>query len=372
MRLRAALLGVHCLSCAAYMTSKQYCDGSPSLYGCLQSPQPPPSPSPPPAIHSVAQLTYSVLATYPHDPYAFTQGLHYDPVNGTLLESTGIYGSSTVRRVNLNGSVLSSRSLPSNWFGEGLTVDGEGKIFQLTWRSRHIIVRNLQTLDFIRTVALPSEMREGWGIAYDGVGTMYASDGTSRLFALDPTTLQVIRSMTVTADGAPVTRLNELEFIHGEVWANIWYDDRLAVINPQSGIVRAFVDCTTIITDTQRAALRGGAVFNGIAKGRSGGLYVTGKWWPWLFHISVADLSLPSGPTPPPRIPPPPPQPPPPPPSGSASPLLSPQSCSANGDVDTSCLLNEGQLSRACACQYVWSNACEEPVDVQFVCRSYR
>lgn len=296
-------------------------------------------------------LSYHILATYPHDPNAFTQGLHLER-SGTLLESTGLYGQSSIRRVTLaSGQVALSESLPANWFGEGVAVVGD-TIVQLLWRTRLILLRSVETLSLVRTAPLPGEMAEGWGLTHDGRGMLYATDGSSSLFALNATTLLVERSVTVTLAGAALERLNELEWVNGEVWSNIWYDDRVVAIDPTTGVVRALVDFSQLLPQAQRAALPRGAVLNGIAHDNdvpgSSTFFVTGKLWPTLFHVH---LDLPPSPTLPPTPPPVPFCPP-----ASALPL----GCSLSAE--------QRNAGSSCSCGFVWAAECTEPVAVQVHC----
>jgi glutamine cyclotransferase len=225
--------------------------------------------------------TYAVVGAYPHDPAAFTQGLAFH--DGLLIESTGQHPS-TVRRVRLeDGAVLAQRTLPIQYFGEGLAV-ADDRIITLTWRHRIGFVWNLDDLSPITAFAYPGE---GWGLAYDG-SRLILSDGTATLRFLDPRTFVETGRITVTDQGQPVLRLNELEWIEGEVFANVWMSDRIARIDPATGHVVGWIDLTGLLpADARRPDTD---VLNGIAWDAEGRrLFVTGKNWPTLFEIRLID-----------------------------------------------------------------------------------
>ena len=229
--------------------------------------------------HSVAiHYTYNIVNVYPHDENAFTEGLVFE--NGFLCESTGLYGNSTLRRVELEtGRILQLRALNNQFFGEGITIVGS-RIIQLTWQSRRGFVYDKDIFDLLQEFSYDSE---GWGITYDG-NRLILSDGTSNLYFLDPVTFQKIGQVQVF-DTAPVTELNELEYIQGEVYANIWTEEKIAVINPQTGQVRAWIDLSGIQGSESHDA---NSVLNGIAYDAKGDrLFVTGKMWPKLFEIRL-------------------------------------------------------------------------------------
>jgi len=247
---------------------------------------------------------HTVVNAYPHDPGAFTQGLFLEPA-GTLIESTGVYGASTVRRVDLRtGRLLRCERLPSSWFGEGVTVQA-GRCIQLLWREGLILVRDPRTFKLRDSFPLPPAIAQGWGITGDGRGSLFVSDGSSTLTVLDDATFEVGRRLPVHSGGRELEGLNDLQWVRGEIWANLWHDERLAIINPSCGSVRCFVDLRRLLTAEQRrglgngsAELRHEAVLNGIAfDEREGRLYVTGKCWPALFEIrtealAAADVAL--------------------------------------------------------------------------------
>jgi glutamine cyclotransferase len=222
---------------------------------------------------------YEVVRTYPHDPLAFTQGLVYG--DGVLFESTGLNGSSSLRRVRLDtGEVLQQQDLPREYFGEGLAL-WDGSLLQLTWRSGMGFVYDAQSFERVGGFAYAGE---GWGLTHDGV-QLVLSDGTAWLRFVDPDTLVEIGRVAVTDRGQPVTQLNELEFVDGRVYANVWLTDRIAIIDPESGRVEGWIDLTGLLpaTATGRAD-----VLNGIAyDAASDRLFVTGKLWPSLFEVRL-------------------------------------------------------------------------------------
>ncbi len=224
--------------------------------------------------------TADIVATFPHDPAAFTQGLLVH--DGQLYESTGQYGHSSIRRVDLqSGRVEQLAPLNFTYFGEGMTILGE-RIYQLTWKSQTALVYDLASFELLETKRYSGE---GWGLTDDGEA-LIMSDGSATLRYYDPDTFEQLRTLEVRDQGRPVTRLNELEYIDGEIWANIWYDDRLVRISPATGEVLAWVDLSHLVPRTRRSP---DAVLNGIAYDADAGrLFVTGKNWPQLFEISLA------------------------------------------------------------------------------------
>lgn len=235
------------------------------------------TPSTPAAI---PVCTFRIVNAFPHDPAAFTQGLVFE--NGSLYEGTGLYGQSTLRRVDLeSGQVLQIISLPPDYFGEGITL-WEDRILQLTWKSGIGFVYDRHSFELLTTFQYPTE---GWGITHDG-STLIMSDGTPILHFWDPDTLAETGSILVYDDAGPVTRLNELEVVQGMVLANVWQTDRIAVIDPQTGQVTAWIDLQGLLAAEDVAA--GVDVLNGIAYDKEGDrLYVTGKLWPRLFEIEL-------------------------------------------------------------------------------------
>jgi glutamine cyclotransferase len=223
---------------------------------------------------------YRVVNTYPHDPRAYTQGLVY--YDGFLFESTGRKGRSTLRKVRLEtGEVIQQHPLDGKYFAEGLTVWGNSLI-QLTWRSGIGFVCDLRTF---RTERQFSYAGEGWGLTHDREN-LIMSDGSSTLRFLDPVRLREIRCLAVEDRGTPVENLNELQFVHNEVFANVWHTDRIARIDPQSGHVIGWIDLSGLLPASDRTSTE--AVLNGIAYDTAGDrLFVTGKLWPKLFEIQL-------------------------------------------------------------------------------------
>lgn len=226
-----------------------------------------------------------VVATVPHDPAAFTQGLLFH--DGALYESTGLYGESSLRRVDpATGRVLAKRAVPRNFFGEGLAL-ADGRLYQLTWREGRVLVYRLA--DFAPLGQWPLTT-EGWGACLLG-GDLVVSDGSDKLFFYAPGTMTLRRTVSVTDGGEPVTRLNELETVGATVWANVWGDTRIAVIDPVSGQVLAWVDCAALLPGVTTVGLDD--VLNGIAwDPATGRLWVTGKHWPEMYQIKVPGLPL--------------------------------------------------------------------------------
>lgn len=224
--------------------------------------------------------TYTIVNTYPHDRQAFTQGLVFD--QGGLYEGTGLRGQSSLRRVDVTtGAILQRRPLAARFFGEGITVLGE-QIMQLTWRSHVGFVYDRRNFILLRQFTYDTE---GWGITHDG-SRLIMSDGTSNLYFLDPKTFQEISRVEVRDHTGPVHRLNELEYIQGQVYANIWQTDRIARIDPGTGWVTAWIDLTGLLPLEDR--LQGADVLNGIAyDAERDRLFVTGKLWPKLFEIKI-------------------------------------------------------------------------------------
>ena len=223
---------------------------------------------------------YQIVHVYPHDPKAFTQGLQY--VDGVLYEGTGQHGQSSIRRVKLEtGEVLQKRDLPAEHFGEGITV-WKNDLIELTWQTHVAFVYDRTTFQPKKQFSYPGE---GWGLTHDGTN-LIMSDGTSELRVLDPVTFVEKRRIKVTAAGdAPLNNLNELEFVKGEIFANVWMTDHVARIDPASGKVTGWIDLRGLLTARERASAD---VLNGIAYDSSGErLFVIGKWWPKLFEIKL-------------------------------------------------------------------------------------
>ncbi len=226
----------------------------------------------------IVRYSYEVVNAYPHDPTAFTQGLAY--ANGQLYEGTGLTGRSTLRRVDLEtGEVQQSIELSDSLFGEGIAVCRD-RLFQLTWHAGTCFVYDLSTLE--RLDSLRYEF-EGWGLACDGE-LLVMSDGTSRLYFRDPETFKVHHYVEVHDGRASITNLNELEYINGLVYANVWKTDEVAIIDPSDGRVVAWLDLTGLLA--HRPVDGPVDVLNGIAYDAGNDrMFVTGKLWPCLFEV---------------------------------------------------------------------------------------
>jgi glutaminyl-peptide cyclotransferase len=228
---------------------------------------------------------FVVKNSYPHDPQAFTQGLFVK--DGQLYETTGQKGQSSLRKVDLRtGKVLQKKALADEYFGEGSTPVGD-TIVGLTWQS------NVGFIYDAKTFALKGRFNykgEGWGLAGDA-RNVYMSDGSAEIRVLDPKTLDERRRIRVTAEGKPVTQLNELEVVDGEIYANVWGTDVIARIDPASGNVVGWIDLTGLLPPAQRGTASPDAVLNGIAyDDKHHRLYVTGKLWPKLFEIELVQI----------------------------------------------------------------------------------
>ena len=226
------------------------------------------------------QLTYEVVNSYPHDPDAYLQGLvWYD--NG-FYESTGLYGNSTLRRVEFpSGKVVKSIDLASNLFGEGLALVGD-RLVQLTWQEHRGFVYDRESFKLLSEFTYGTE---GWGLAYDGTN-LILSDGSSTLTYLDPYTYQPVRKVQVTMNGRAVAQINELEFIDGEVWANVYQTDLILLIDPETGQVKSFLNLKGILAPSDQSGTQD--VLNGIAyDAERKRIFVGGKRWPRLFEIRI-------------------------------------------------------------------------------------
>jgi glutaminyl-peptide cyclotransferase len=224
---------------------------------------------------------YRVVHVYPHDLNAFTEGLFY--LNGYLYESTGLEGHSSVRKVKLEtGQVVDRANLPADMFGEGISAWGD-KLVGLTWKNQVGYVLKLDGFDTVGEFRYPGE---GWGLTHDDT-ELVMSDGTSDLRFLDPATLRETHRIHVTADGRPVDQLNELEWVEGEIYANVWQTDRIARIDPATGRVVGWIDLAGLLPKADTIANHTD-VLNGIAYDPAGKrLFVTGKMWPKLFEIAL-------------------------------------------------------------------------------------
>lgn len=227
-------------------------------------------------------FTYEVLNTYPHDKNAFTQGLVYD--DGVLYEGTGLRGQSSLRKVELEtGNILQIHNLSSQFFGEGITIFGN-RIIQLTWQSKIGFVYNKDTFELIQEFNYSTE---GWGITHDG-NRLIMSDGSETLYFLHPETFEVVDQIKVYNNSGPITKLNELEYIHGEIYANVWQMDQIVKIDPKSGQVTGWITLTGLLTPEEQNAAN---VLNGIAyDAEVDRLFVTGKRWPKMFEIELVPV----------------------------------------------------------------------------------
>jgi len=227
---------------------------------------------------------YKIVHTYPHDRKAFTQGLEYR--GGFLYEGTGLNGRSSLRKVALeSGKVLQEIRLDSKYFGEGITLLDQ-RVIELTWESHRGFIYDRNTFQLIRSFEYPGE---GWGLTNDG-RQIYMSDGTAQIRIWNPSTLQETHRITVHDGPAPTELLNELEYVNGEIYSNVWQTDRIARIAPADGRVTGWIDLSGLLTAADRR--EGADILNGIAYDSLGDrLFVTGKLWPKLFEIQLVRKS---------------------------------------------------------------------------------
>jgi glutamine cyclotransferase len=222
--------------------------------------------------------SYTVIHTYPHDPSAFTQGLTW--FDGQLIEGTGLYGQSTIRKVSLTtGEVTQTHSLSSMLFGEGVTVM-EGLVYQLTWKNGLCMVYDVESFEEVRTFHYNGE---GWGLTHNGK-QLIMSDGSSTIIFIDPTDFTIIDSIDVFDGRYPVTQINELEYVDGVIYANIWQTNQIIGINPNTGEVLDRIDFSELKDKTWSGA----DVLNGIAyDSLAQRLFITGKLWPVIYEIKL-------------------------------------------------------------------------------------
>jgi glutamine cyclotransferase len=225
--------------------------------------------------------TYRTVQQYPHDPTSFCQGLVVD--DGRMIEGTGQYGQSQLKEVDLaTGKAIQSIALAERYFGEGIAVVGD-EVYQLTWREHDVLIFDKKTLQYKRMLRYNGE---AWGLAYDGQ-YLILSDGTSILRWLDPATLKVLKQIQVRRQGRAVAQLNELEFINGEIFANVWHTDTIVRISPTTGEVVGVIDLAGL-KPPKKFNIQREDVLNGIAwDAQQQKLYVTGKYWPHLYEIKI-------------------------------------------------------------------------------------
>lgn len=229
------------------------------------------------------RMTYEVVQAYPHDPLAFTQGLIFE--DGIFYESAGLYGQSSLRKVDLaTGEVLQRVDLPAVYFAEGLTAWGD-QLIQLTWQEHSGFVYDKDSFTQTGTFEYATE---GWGLTQDGE-RLIMSDGTSTLYFLAPETFAVLDRVTVTDLGREIANLNELEWIQGEVFANIWQTDDIVRIDPETGEVLGWIDLSGLLPEEERGPETN--VLNGIAfDPQDNRLFLTGKLWPRLYEIRLVPV----------------------------------------------------------------------------------
>jgi glutamine cyclotransferase len=243
-----------------------------------------------PVIAKVPIYDYKIVNRYPHNITSFTQGLEFH--NGFLYEGTGQKGRSTLSKISLeNGKVHQIKKLPDRYYGEGITIVGN-RIFQLTYKSNLVFVYDLETFE---SIAFHYHPTEGWGLTWDSK-QLILSDGSSKLQFIDPDNFEVLRTVEVTLNGRSITNINELEYINGEVWANIWKTNDIVRIDPATGHVNSVLNLNGLIDKTRTGG--NGSVLNGIAwlpseipaKKGQGRLFVTGKLWADIFEIEITQL----------------------------------------------------------------------------------
>ena len=228
----------------------------------------------------VKQYGIEVVKEYPHDRSSYTQGLFFH--GGNLYESTGQYGFSTFRIVDIvDGKPLRKLDFSKKYFVEGSVILGD-ELYILTWTNKVVFVYDAKTLEYKSTLSYP---REGWGLTTDGK-SLIASDGSSSLYFMD-SSMKVARTVTVKMDGRPIRFLNELEYINGKIWANVYTSDLILIINPSDGNVEGVVDCTGLLP--QKLRRQDTDVLNGIAVDDDGNIYLTGKNWPKMYQVKTVE-----------------------------------------------------------------------------------
>ncbi len=233
--------------------------------------------------NDASHYTYRIVEEFPHDPDAFTQGLVYH--DGYLYEGTGRYGESTIRKVDLNsGEIIQLHQLESRYFGEGITIIGE-KLLQLTWNAGTGFIYDKTDFTPLDTFRYPTE---GWGLTHDNT-RLIMSDGSAALYFMDSETFRILNKITVTYNGSPVDRLNELEYFGGEIYANVFQTEYIVKIDPVTGEVTGWIHLEGL-SDLSGRSNSWEAVLNGIAyDAEQDRLFVTGKLWPKLYHIELVE-----------------------------------------------------------------------------------
>jgi glutamine cyclotransferase len=247
---------------------------------CKKEAEPPKPNSPQNTTPPAPVYSYEIVNTWPHDPDAFTQGLQY--YNGELYESTGLNGKSSLRRVDLKtGKVLQKIDISNDYFAEGMTIL-DSKIYQLTYQTHIGFIYDLKTFEKLGSWQYEGE---GWGLTTDGK-ELIMTNGSNKINFLDPRSLTISRTIEVFDEGYPVENLNELEYIRGEIYVNIWRTDRVARIDPVTGKVNGWIDLAGLLMPQERTEKVD--VLNGIAYDEKGDrIFVTGKLWPKLFEIKI-------------------------------------------------------------------------------------
>ena len=235
-------------------------------------------------VEPASLFTYTIINTFPHDTSAFTQGLVY--ADSIFYEGTGLFGASSIRKVSpTTGEVLQVRNNSSAFFGEGITILNN-KLYQITWQAQTCFVYDKDTFEIVGQFSYPTQ---GWGLTHDGA-SLIMSDGTSNIYFRDPNTFAEIKRIQVFDETGPIKNLNELEYIKGAIYANIWLTDRIAKIDPQTGRIISWIDLTDLLPQNERKNTD--AVLNGIAYDPdTDRLFVTGKWWPKIFEIKLVKQS---------------------------------------------------------------------------------
>ncbi|MBN2029367.1 glutaminyl-peptide cyclotransferase [bacterium] len=248
---------------------------SPTLYVSTQTP------TASPTGEAITNFSPVIVKEYPHDSSAFTQGLVIH--ENILYESTGLYGNSSIRKVNINtGGIEKIRYLPEQYFAEGIAIVND-RIIQITWKSGVGFVYNLETFELINTFEY---QHEGWGLTYDG-DLLYMSDGTEKIHVLNPMDYSEVDVIEVRYNNEPLQLINELEYIDGSIYANIWKTSEIAIIHPMSGRVTGWINLEDLVERFHEYP-RHIDVLNGIAyNADKGKIYITGKLWPKLFEIQI-------------------------------------------------------------------------------------